>query len=215
MRTLKSTPLALTVGSQTLGAEGVARDRGADPRGKQQIVPSDQFSADVRRNFLQPGLTDAECPRLVVLRVPLHEEALTGRRVLLGRLDDGVLNTDHASQEVDVSWPQRDDLAQRIPVSINVSTSSRCCEGSARRRRSNSSGVTVRDLRRITFGSSVWSHGLKTRIRSRTARRKIEDKNTWYFLIDRGERPSACALVTQSWTTEGETLFSCRLPDAG
>ncbi len=75
--------------------------------------------------------------------------------------------------------------------------------------------VTVRDLRRITFGSSVWSHGLKTRIRSRTARRKIEDRNTWYFLIDRGERPSTCALVTQSWTTEGETLFSCRLPNAG
>ena len=73
----------------------------------------------------------------------------------------------------------------------------------------------MRDLRRITFGSSVLSHGLKTRIRSRTARRKIEDRNTWYFLIDRGERPSACALVTQSWTTEGETLFSCRLPNAG
>jgi hypothetical protein len=32
-----------------LGAEGVARDRGADPRGKQQIVSSDRFSANMRR----------------------------------------------------------------------------------------------------------------------------------------------------------------------
>ena len=98
-------------GEPDLGAEGVARDRGADPRGKQQIVSTDRFSTDMRRNFVQPGLTDAECPRLVVLRVSLHEEALTARRILLGRLDDGVLDTDHASQEVDVSWPQRDDLA--------------------------------------------------------------------------------------------------------
>jgi hypothetical protein len=73
----------------------------------------------------------------------------------------------------------------------------------------------VRVLRTITFGSSVWSHGLNTRIRSRTARRKIEGRKTWYFLIDRGDRPSAWAFVTQSCTTDGETLFSCLRPKAG
>ena len=46
-------------GEPDLGAEGVARDRGADPRGKQQIVSSNRFSTDMRRNFVQPGLTDA------------------------------------------------------------------------------------------------------------------------------------------------------------
>jgi hypothetical protein len=85
-------------GQPDLGAEGVARDRRADRRGEQQIVSSDRFSTEVRRNFVQQGLTDAECPRLVVLRVPLHDEALTGRRVLLGRLDDGARGSgqDHA-----------------------------------------------------------------------------------------------------------------------
>jgi hypothetical protein len=164
-------------GEPDLGAEGVTRDRRADPRAKQQIVSSERFSADVRRNFVQPGLTDAECPRLVVLRVPLHDEALIGRRILLGRLDDGVLHTDHASQEVDVSWPQRDDLAPAH------------------------SGLNKRlDQQPMLRGQCAT---------------KDRGQDTWYFLIDRGERPSACALVTQSWTTEGETLFSCRLPNAG
>ena len=110
MRTLKSTPLALTVGSQTW-VRKVLREIGVPTLvvNSRSFRPID-FSTDMRRNFVQPGLTDAECPRLVVLRVSLHEEALTARRILLGRLDDGVLDTDHASQEVDVSWPQRDDL---------------------------------------------------------------------------------------------------------
>ena len=58
-------------------------------------------------------------------------------------------------------------------------------------------------LAAITLGSSVWSHGLWTRTRSLTARPKIEDSSMWYFWIDRGESPSAEALVTQSWTSEG------------
>ena len=49
---------------------------------------------------------------------------------------------------------------QRMPVSMNVSIISRYCGGTASRSRSNSSGVSVRDLRAITLGSSVWSHGL-------------------------------------------------------
>jgi hypothetical protein len=51
---------------------------------------------------------------------------------------------------------------QRIPVSMKVSTISRCCSGTAAISRSNSSGVRVRDFRATTFGSSVWSHGLWT-----------------------------------------------------
>lgn len=114
-----------------------------------------------------------------------------------------------------MSWPQRDDLAPAHSGLNKGLDQQPMLRGQCAKETFKLVRVTVRDLRRITFGSSVWSHGLKTRIRSRTARRKIEDRNTWYFLIDRGERPSACALVTQSWTTEGETLFSCRLPNAG
>ena len=49
---------------------------------------------------------------------------------------------------------------QRIPVSMKVSSIRRYCEGTATTSSSNSSGVSVLDLRAITFGSSVWSHGL-------------------------------------------------------
>ena len=48
---------------------------------------------------------------------------------------------------------------QRIPVSMKVSSIRRYC-GTATTSSSNSSGVSVLDLRAITFGSSVWSHGL-------------------------------------------------------
>ncbi len=67
----------------------------------------------------------------------------------------------------------------------------------------------------MTLGSSVWSHGLWTRTRSLTARAKIEDRRTWYFWIDRGDSPSAAALVTQSWTSDGEIRLRGRLPKNG
>ena len=132
MRTLKSTPLALTVGSQTW-VRKVLREIGVptlvvNSRSSRPIDPPD-MSCD----FVQPRLPYAECPRLVVLRVRLHEEALTGRGVLLGRLDDGVLDTDHAPRKSICRGRSAMTSPHRIPVSMNVSTSSRCCEGSAQR----------------------------------------------------------------------------------
>ena len=90
----------------------------------------------------------------------------------------------------------------RMPVSIAVSTRSRYRSGIAAMSRSYSSGVRVRDLRAMTLGSSVCSHGLATMSWSRTARLKIECEHG-VVLADRPrERPSAAAWVTQSWTRE-------------
>ena len=59
-------------------------------------------------------------------------------------------------------WRGRSAISspQRMPVSMNVSSISRYCVGTAATSRSNSSGVRVRVFRAITFGSSVWSQGL-------------------------------------------------------
>ena len=68
---------------------------------------------------------------------------------------------------------------------------------------SYSAGVRVRVFLVMILGSSVCSHGLVTMSWSRTARLKIECSIVWYLRIDRGDRPSAAALVTQSWTRDG------------
>ena len=91
---------------------------------------------------------------------------------------------------------------QRMPVSIAVSTRSRCRSGIAVMSSVELVGVRVRDLRAMTLGSSVCSHGLATMSWSRTARLKIECSMVWYLRIDRGESPPAAAWVTQSWTRE-------------
>ena len=101
-------------------------------------------------------------------------------------------------------WRGRSAISspQRMPVSIAVSTRSRCRSGIAAMSRSYSAGVRVRDFRAMTLGSSVCSHGLATMSWSRTARLKIECSMVWYLRIDRGDSPSAAAWVTQSWTRE-------------
>ena len=195
------------------GAEGVARDRCARPRGEEKVAPADIVGLDVFGDGVQPGLAHSEGAWFVVLRVGLDQVALAGGGVLLRDLDDGLLNGDVAAEEVDV--PRAISSPQRMPVSMKVCTMSRCCSGIAAISRSNSSGVRVRDFRAMTFGSSVWSHGLWTRIRSRTARPNIDERKVWYFRIDRGASPSFFALVTQSCTSDGEILFNCRWPKKG
>src|SRR5680860_1764911 len=74
---------------------------------------------------------------------------------------------------------------QRMPVSIAVSTRSRCRSGMALMSRSYSVGVRVRDLRAMIFGSSVCSHGLDTMSWSRTARLRQEWSMVWYFRMER------------------------------
>ena len=83
-------PAGLHCGERDLGPKAVARDRRANPRREQQIVTTDRLGSDVSRDLVQPPLPYAKRSRLVVLRVRLHEEALAGRGVLLGGLDDGV-----------------------------------------------------------------------------------------------------------------------------
>ena len=104
-------PAGLRGGEPDLGPKAVARDRRANPRREQQIVAADRLGSDVSRDLVEPCLPYAKRSRLVVLRVRLHEEAFAGRGVLLGRLDDGVLDSDHAAEEVDMARPQRDDFA--------------------------------------------------------------------------------------------------------
>ena len=94
MRRLKETPLALTVGSQTLvrkvlreiGVPAVvANSRSSRPEGAELDVLGDR---------LKPGLADGEGSRLVVVGVSLGDEPLAGRGVLPRHLDDGVLDGD-------------------------------------------------------------------------------------------------------------------------
>jgi hypothetical protein len=44
---------------------------------------------------------------------------------------------------------------------------------------------------------------------------KMECSIVWYFWIDLGESPSAAALVTQSWTSDGVIWLSSFLPKNG
>jgi hypothetical protein len=143
-----------------VGAEAVAGDRGADLRGEDEVISAELLGADVCGDRVELGLAETEGPWLVVLRVGLHDEAFTGGRVDLGRLDDRLLDAHRASQEVDVAGAQRDQLAPAHAALYEGFQHQPVLRRHCGQSRSNSAGVRVRDLRAITIGSSVWSHGL-------------------------------------------------------
>jgi hypothetical protein len=91
--------------------------------------------------------------------------------------------------EVEVAGLEGDQPPQRSPVLMAVSTINRCCDGREARMAAYSSGVSVRALRLMTLGSSVWAQGLKVTTRSRWARSKIECSLVWYFRTDAAESP--------------------------
>ena len=93
-----------------VGATAVAGDWGADLRGEDEVILTEPLGADMFGDRVEPGLPDAEGAWLVVLRVGLNDEAFTGRGVDLRRLDDGLLDGDGVSEEVDMAWSQRDQL---------------------------------------------------------------------------------------------------------
>ena len=102
-------------GQSDAGAEGVAGDRGADLGGEQEVVVPDAVGGDVFGDGVEPGLAEAEGAGLVVFRVGLDDVALAGGGVLLGDLDDRLLDGDRSAQEVDVSWFESDELTPAGP----------------------------------------------------------------------------------------------------
>ena len=152
MRTLKPMPAALTAGSQTR-VRKVLREIGVPARGgEEQVVAAELVGGDVGGELVEPGLAEADRAGLVVLGVGLDDHALAGGGVLRGDLDDGLLDGDCAAEEVEVRGRGRSSSPQRRPVSIAVSTISRCRSGTAWIR-AYSSGVRVWVLRTI-LGSS-------------------------------------------------------------
>ena len=110
-RTAKPMPLALTAGSQ-MRVRKVLREIGvpalvANSRSSRPMP----VGADVFGDGVEPFLADAEGAGLVVLRVGLGQVAMAGGGVLLGDLDDGLLDSDGAAEEVDVPGFEGDQLA--------------------------------------------------------------------------------------------------------